>query len=135
MFTPTTLNAGPLMCHQTVECSNKSLTCKQGDRTLFVTDAFADHLAVSNKGQYIVGLSNRGTVALFWLRNFDGEPINLTPVADIRFCQMSVTNVRQWFDDKRPEVEFRFAGDKLSNVIVRGCAGNEVFFNVGDSPL
>src|SRR5258707_306003 len=73
-FTPTTLNASPLTCRQTMECQARYLSCKQGDQILFEVHAFADHLAVSDKGQYIVGLSNRsiysnrGQELLFWLR-------------------------------------------------------------------
>jgi hypothetical protein len=125
-FRPSTLNAGPLTCYQDVSL----LSCKLGDKTLFHVDAFADHLAVSDKGQYIVGLSNRGGVPLFWLRNFDGEEIGLIPVSEIGFCKESVTNVRQWFDEKTPEVTFQFNDDRLTNVIVRGCDGKEVFFHL-----
>jgi hypothetical protein len=132
VFTPTTLTAGPLTCRQTVECRRQSLTCRQGDKTLFTVDAFADHLAVSDNGQYIVGLSNRGMVPLYWLRNSSGEQINLTPASGFRFCLRSVTNIRQWFDEKRPDVTFRFDGDKLTQVTARGCDGHEVVFHAGE---
>jgi hypothetical protein len=128
LFKPTTLNAGPLMCHQ----GAFQLSCKLGDKTLFDVHAFADHLAVSDKGQYIVGLSNRGGVPLFWLRNFDGEEIGLMPVSKIGFCEKSVSNVRRWFDDKRPEVTFQFNDDRLTNVIIKGCAGQEVVLRPGE---
>jgi hypothetical protein len=126
------LSAGALTCRQTADCRNKSLTCKQGDKTLFTWDAFADHLAVSDKGQYIVGLSNRGVHPLFWLRNFSGDLIDLAPISAIHFCRESVTNVREWFDADRPDVTLMFEGGRLSNVIVRGCDGRDVLFNVGD---
>jgi hypothetical protein len=123
-FKPTTLHAASLTCHQDAF----QLSCKLGDKTLFDVHAFADHLAVSDKGQYIVGLSNRGGVPLFWLRNFDGEEIALMPVSKIGFCEKSVSNVRRWFDDKGPEVTFQFNDDRLTKVIVKGCDGQEVVF-------
>jgi hypothetical protein len=123
-FKPTVLHAGLLTCHQDAF----KLRCKLGDKTLFHVDAFADHLAVSDKRQYIVGLSNRGGVPLFWLRNFDGEEIGLMPVSKIAFCEKSVTNVRRWFDEKTPEVTFQFHDDWLTNVTVKGCDGQEVVF-------
>ena len=87
---------------------------------------------------------------MYWLRNFSGRQIRLEPSGDplcrpgdsfcgkafyrdgIRFCRMSVTNVREWFDEKRPDVIFRFDGYKLTNVSVRGCDGREVEFRVVD---
>jgi hypothetical protein len=132
MFAPTTLQAGPLTCSQTVTCGSQSLSCKQGDKTLFVADAFADRLAVSERGQYIVGLSNHGVRPLFWLRDFRGGPIDLAPAVDIHFCSMTVTNVREWFDYDRPDVRFEFQHDKLAHVVVRGCDGHDVFFNVNN---
>jgi hypothetical protein len=177
-----TLTAGPLTCHQTVDChisykqgdrtlssaeahayfetlspaefreylhgrstggvvssvdKSKSLTCRQGDRTLFAVDAFADHLAVSDSGRYIVGLSNQqmtsaGEVPLFWLRNLQGETLKLEPVAPLRFCKMSVSIVREWFDEKHPDVTFHFDEDRLLSVTVRGCDRREVLFRAGD---
>jgi hypothetical protein len=136
---PTTLSAGPLKCLQTVNCRNASLVCKHGDKRLFALRAFADHLAVSDKGPYIVGLSNRGIypdlgepqLPQFWLRDFDGKEMDLTPVSTIHFCHMSATNVREWFDAKEPDVSFLFSGDSLTEVAVRGCDGREVLFRAG----
>jgi hypothetical protein len=122
-----TLTAGPLTCLQTVT----SLACKRGERPLFAVPAFADHLAVSENEQYIVGLANRGLVPLFWLRNLNGEPIDLSPASTIHFCRMSVTNVRDWFEAEQPDVKFKFDGDKLTNVVVKGCDGREVLFHAG----
>jgi hypothetical protein len=129
-FKPTTLRAGPVTCHQTVDCHAKSLRCENADKPLFAVQAFADHIAVPDHGQYVVGLSNRGVTPLFWLRDFNGERIDLTPDAEIHFCQMSVTNVRVWFDSSNPNVRFQFEGDLLSRVVVRGCDGRDVSFDV-----
>jgi hypothetical protein len=132
IFKPAALSAGPLSCHQTMACDRKHLSCRLGDRPLFDAHAFADRLAVSDKGQYIVGLSNRGMVPLYWLRNFGGKELGLVPVSAIHFCRRSVTNVREWFDEKNPDVTFQFDGDKLSNVTVSGCDGRAVLFRTGE---
>jgi hypothetical protein len=71
-------------------------------------------------------------VPYFWLRNYAGEKINLSPVTPFHFCRMSVSNVRQWFDEKHPDVTFGFDGDKLSKVSVRGCDGREVEFRAAE---
>ena len=109
--------------------SPESLTCEQAGKPLFVA-AFADHIAVPDQGRYVVGLSNHGMTPLFWLRDFNGEPIGLTPQAEVHFCAESVTNVRVWFDSDAPNVKFQFEGDRLSRVVVRGCDGHDVSFDV-----
>jgi hypothetical protein len=108
----------------------KVLVCEQDHRTLFTVavDAFADHFAVSDRGQYIVGLANRGTGPVFWLRNFSGEEIKLAPVVPIHVCDVTY----EWFDKNRPDVTFQFDGDKLTTVTVRGCDGRGVLFRAGD---
>jgi hypothetical protein len=108
----------------------KVLNCGQDDRTLFTVavDAFADHFAVPDQGQYIVGLANSGMGPVFWLRNFSGEEIKLAPVAPIYVCDLTY----EWFDKNRPDVTFKFDGDKLTNVTVRGCDGRSVLFRAGD---
>jgi hypothetical protein len=129
-YSPKTLQAGPLTCHQTVDCQMMSLRCAIADKPLFAVHTFADHIAVPDQGQYVVGLSNRGVTPLFWLRDFNGQPIGLTPDAEIHFCARSVTNVREWFDSAMPNVRFQFEGDRLSRVVVRGCDGRDVSFDV-----
>jgi hypothetical protein len=128
-YKPTTLQAGPVTCHQTVDCKSKSLMCEQANKSLFSVHAFADHIAVADQGRYMVGLSNHGATPLFWLRDFNGEAIDLMPQAEIHFCEMSVTNIRVWFDSSAPNVRFQFDDDRLSRVVVRGCDGRDVSFD------
>jgi hypothetical protein len=130
-FAPTTLSAGPLTCRQTVTCHDKLLVCTKGDRKIFEADAFADRIAVASKGEYVLGLSNRGGKFLYWLRNFRGETIPIAPVRPVEFCTMSVSNIREWFNVNSPDVEFQFDGDRLATIVVNGCNGRAVDFTVG----
>jgi hypothetical protein len=108
----------------------KVLVCEQDYTRQFTVavDAFADHYAVADKGQYIVGLANRSMGPVFWLRNFSSEEIKLAPLAPIHVCEVTY----EWFDKSRPDVTFQFVGDKLTTVTVRGCDGREVPFRAGD---
>ena len=110
-----------------------TLSCSRGQRTLFTAADFADYIAASEDGRYIVGLSNRGSENAFWVRDSDGKVVackshwvgpNL--FRGIHYCSESVTNVREWFDAKDPHVRFQFGGGKLTQVVVRGCAGNDL---------
>jgi hypothetical protein len=146
-YKPRTLISGPLVCYQKAGCQDQQLNCKWEDQPLFDADAFADYIAASDNRRYIVGLTNRGSVPLFWLRDFHGELIysgrdssetwgpdlpatSHEPV--IHFCRASVTNVREWFNEQRPEVKFEFEGDKLLNVTMRGCDGKTLLFRMSE---
>jgi len=131
-FAPTTLIAGPLTCRQTVTCQDTLLVCTKEDRTIFEADAFADRIAVAARGEYVLGLSNRGGKFLYWLRNFRGETIPITPVSPIEFCAMSASNIREWFNVNGPDVKFQFEGDRLAMIVVKGCSGRPVDFKVGE---
>jgi hypothetical protein len=94
---------------------------------------FADYIAASEDGRYIVGLSNRGSENAFWIRDSRGKVIErkthfLGPHywSGIHYCSKSVTNVREWFDAKHPDVRFRFKDGKLVQVAVRGCDGKDL---------
>jgi hypothetical protein len=131
---PQVLRSGPLACRQEVrDCYKMTLTCSQGDKTLFKVDDFADAVAMSEDGRYIVGLSNRGSKNAFWIRDRQGKLItwkthnfSLHYWLGIHYCRYSVTNVREWFAEKQPDVKFQFKDGKLSQVSVRSCDGKEV---------
>lgn len=44
----------------------------------------------------------------------------------IHYCSESVTNVREWFDGKSPDVRFQFKDGKLVQLVVRGCDGKDI---------
>jgi len=131
---PQTLRAGPVECRQEVtDCKKMILTCTRGSQQLFTVNDFADFIAVSDNGNFVVGLSNRGMGNLFWIRDDKGRLVqrrtdyySLHYWPGVHYCSMSVTNVREWFDAKHPDVRFRFANTKLRQIIVRGCDGKEV---------
>lgn len=131
---PQVLRSGPIACRQEVrQCKNMILSCSRGAESLFTVSDFADHIAASEDGQYIVGLSNRGLVAAFWIRNLHGRVIgrkmnspNWNPWRGVHYCAQSVTNVREWFDNRNPNVRFHFSDGKLLQIAVRGCDGNDV---------
>lgn len=128
------LRSGPIACRQEVrQCKNMVLSCSRGAESLFTVSDFADHIATSPDGRYIVGLSNRGSENAFWIRDVHGKVLErrthiLGPHhwSGIHYCQESVTNVREWFDKADPAVRFQFADGKLTQVLVRSCDGKDL---------
>ena len=128
---PQVLHSGPIACRQEVRlCTNMILSCSRGAESLFTVNDFADYIAASTDGQYIVGLSNRGSENAFWIRDSYGKVIErkthdfgLHHWWGIHYCEASVTNVRVWFDKADPVVKFQFMDCKLMQVLVRGCGG------------
>ena len=111
-----------------------TLTCGRGAKTLFSGADFADYIAASDDGDYIVGLSNRGSENAFWIRNSQGRVIErkthfLGPHYwwGLPYCRESVTNVREWLDGKTPDVRFQLKDGKLEQVVVRSCDGKDLF--------
>ena len=109
------------------------LSCSRGAEPLFTVNDFADYIAASDDGQYVVGLSNRGSENAFWIRNSRGDVIerkthSLGPHywQGIHYCSRSVTNVREWFDAKAPDVRFQLKDGKLVQVVVRSCDGKDL---------
>jgi hypothetical protein len=109
------------------------LSCSRGAEPLFTVDDFADYVAASEDGQYVVGLSNRGSENAFWIRNLRGEVIerkthHIGPHYGqrIHYCSETITNVREWFDAKAPDVRFQLKDGKLVQVVVRSCDGKDV---------
>jgi hypothetical protein len=123
---PQTLRSGQLFCRQEVHgCDKMTIVCSEADKPLFTANDFADAVTISDDGRYIVGLSNRGSENAFWIRNHQGKLIahKTHNSAGIHYCHESVTNVRQWFDEKQPNVDFQIKDGKLSQVTVRSCDG------------
>lgn len=132
---PQILRSGQIACRQEVrQCTKMILSCSRGAEPLFTVEDFADYVAASDDGQTIVGLSNRGSENAFWIRNSHGKVIERkTHVPGphywrgIHYCRESVTNVREWFDAKVPDVRFQFKDGKLVQVVVRGCDGRDLY--------
>ena|SRR5579871_4749250 len=63
---PQVLRSGQITCRQDVQqCKTMTLSCSRGSEALFTMADFADYVAASDDGRYIVGLSNRGSVNAF----------------------------------------------------------------------
>ena len=128
------LRSGPIACRQEVrQCNHTILSCSRGAETLFTANDFADYIAASQDGRYIVGLLNRGSENAFWIRNADGSVIERRTHlvgphywTGIHYCSESVTNMRVWFDGKYPDVRFQFKDGKLEQVAVRACDGKDL---------
>jgi hypothetical protein len=110
-----------------------TLTCRRGDGQLFVVDDFADFIAASDDGRYIVGLSNRGSENASWIRTSDGRLLKRKTHAvgrnnwvGLHYCSETVSNVREWFDEKQPNVRFQIESGKLMQVTVRSCDGKDL---------
>ena len=127
---PRILRSGPIVCRQEVrQCWNMTVTCSRGSDVLFTANDFADVIAATEDGRYIVGLSNRGSENAYWVRDSQGRAIasrKHSGGAGIDYCRESVTNVREWYDGKRPDVRFEVRGGRLVQVLVRGCGGKDV---------
>lgn len=131
---PQILHSGQIACRQEVrQCNNMSLSCSRGQTALFTVNDFADYVAASDDGSYIVGLSNRWSPNAFWIRDSHGRIIERKTVffgphywVGIHYCKETVTNVREWFDGKHPDVRFQIKGGKLLQVIVRSCDGKDL---------
>jgi hypothetical protein len=73
---PQILRSGPIASRQEVrQCKNMILSCSRGAESLFTASDFADYIAASADGRYIVGLSNRGSENAFWIRDSHGKVI------------------------------------------------------------
>jgi hypothetical protein len=77
--------------------------------------------------------SNRGSVDAFWITNARGAVVvrkaqSVEPRATrgLHYCSWTVTNAREWFDSKNPNVRFQFTDGKLVQVLARGCDGADV---------
>jgi hypothetical protein len=83
-------------------------------------------LMLSNLGlsSYAAAVADRGGhIVLSW-------PHNANPLQGyLRYCQMSVTNTREWVNLKDANARFTMDSDnRLKSVAVRGCNGNDVVF-------
>jgi hypothetical protein len=131
---PRTLQAGPITCRQEVQgCYKMTLSCTRAGEPLFTVADLADYAAVSEDGRYVLGLANRGGVSAFWVRDAAGKLLerrthDLGPRAwpGVHYCAMSVSNVREWFDLKNPNVRFGIKDGNLVQIVVRGCDGRDV---------
>ena len=48
----------------------------------------------------------------------------------LHFCELTTTIVRKWYDKDDPAVEFVIEGDKLKRVVIKGCNGDPVKFEI-----
>lgn len=90
------------------------------------TEVFAD-----KENRYFLGVSNEGLVGTAWVVfDRDGKIIRQKKYADasppLKYCQRSITVVRQWYDEKQPEVEFKVEAGNLKEVSVRSCEGKRI---------
>jgi len=128
------LRSGVIACRQEVRnCTKMTLTRSRGTETLFTVNDFADYIAASTDERYILGLSNRGSENAFWIRDTHGNVIErkthdlgVNHWWGIHYCSESVTNVREWFDAKQPDVRFEVKNGKLVQVTVRSCDGKDL---------
>lgn len=112
---PRVLHSGPIACRQEVrQCDNMVLSCSRGTESLFSVHDFADYIAASDDGRYVVGLSNRGSENAFWIRNSKGRVIErkthyLGPrhLPGVHYCTMSVTKRARVVRRKEPRCQIQ----------------------------
>jgi hypothetical protein len=126
--------AGIAFWQEVSHCYKMVVSCSRGAEALFTANDFADYVAASDDGRYIVGLSNSGSENTFRSRDSRGKVIvrkthflGRNYRVGLHYCSESVTNVRDWFDGKHPDVRFQFKDGKLVQVAVRSCEGKELY--------
>jgi len=80
------------------------------------------------ENRYFLGVSNKGLTRTAWVV-FDraGRIIKAQAHgAGTKYCQMSVSLVRTWYDEKKPEPQFKVEGGKLKEVSLRSCEGKRI---------
>jgi hypothetical protein len=90
------------------------------------TEVFADP-----ENGYFLGVSNQGLVGTAWvLFDRDGKILKQQKHGDIKtplkYCLMTITVVRQWYDEKQPEPQFKVEAGQLKEVSVRNCEGKRI---------
>ena len=83
-----------------------------------------------------VGLSNRGipgTAVIIFGRQGAIGLLAMHGVAEFDYCEKSVSVVRRWYDDEKPEVTFQPEGERtgIAGITVRDCRGQTV--DIGDA--
>jgi len=86
-----------------------------------------DKVYADADNRYFLGVSNRGLVKAAWVVfDRDGRIIRHQPHGRMKYCRMSVSLVREWYYEKKPEPEFKGGGGKLQEVSVRDCEGRRI---------
>ena len=49
--------------------------------------------------------------------------MNFRDVAAVKYCRFSVSIVREWYDQEKPDVRFKVENGKFKEVSVRDCKG------------
>jgi hypothetical protein len=88
-----------------------------------------NQILASDSGQAFVVLSNSGLapIAAIVIAH-DGQVLNWIghDSEGIGYCGYSVTLDRSWYDEKAPDVIFKFEGVRLQSVSIRACDGSRV---------
>jgi hypothetical protein len=90
------------------------------------SEVFAD-----SENRYFLGVSNLGLVGTAWVVfDHNGKILNQQKHGDIqtplKYCRMTITIMRQWYDEKQPEPQFKVEDGKLKEVSVRNCEGKRI---------
>jgi hypothetical protein len=105
-----------------------------GERISEYPRLLAQEVYASPDRRYFLLLSNLG-LSSYAAAVIDREghivlstPHNANPfVGDLLYCQMSITNTREWINLKDANARFTMDGDnRLKSVAVKGCDGNDV---------
>ena len=88
------------------------------------------------ESRFFLGVSNKGLTKTAWVVvDRDGRIIRSQAHGKgPKYCQMSVTLVRTWYDEKQPGVQFKVEAGKLKEVKIRDCEGKSISLPLEEEP-
>ncbi len=113
-------------------------TCSRGGKLLFKKERYgADVISATKDGAFIVGISNSGFTEFdYWIIDHTGRVIaekkhkvNHSEAEQLKpphYCEMSKSIFMKWFDEKKPNVQFKIKDQKLTDVEVTACNGKRL---------
>jgi hypothetical protein len=88
-----------------------------------------EHVYASPDNAFFVGVSNRGLIKdAYVIFDRQGKILKRQPhdPKKVSYKSFSVTLIREWCDEKKPEAKFEVAGGVLRNVTINGADGKRV---------
>jgi hypothetical protein len=90
-----------------------------------------EELFSSKDSRYFLGASNSGLVRdAYVVFDNDGNIVEKQNHEEgggiIKYCNTSITVIRNWYDSKNPDVKFNAFFGKLWSVSINGCDGKRV---------
>ena len=105
-----------------------NIMCKANGKDGFFRNLGATAIKLSEKGDYVLGLSNTGFHEhALWLLRSNGELVFSIPHSKhgVKYCAYSITIQRKWFDFSDDRVKFTYKKGKLHDITAKLCDGKQ----------